>query len=236
MHKAVVQLFKGATTVTLEAPSPKELIQQLSFYSQLPQECPICSSGLAFSYRETQGYKFWSLVCSGEPQHESVFDQYKADGGLFYKAAWTVVQRGREEEEGPPPVPAPQKTAPLAQESTQVAAKGSELPGGLATVVQVNHLREVLKEAGLTVASEATARESSRVAEQQRRFLSTVLGAKVTLIKSLTEKQAHQILTYLGSYDKAGNYRPDRRKITAFVEHLEIVGSTAVDFSQLGKE
>jgi hypothetical protein len=234
MHKAVVQLFKGSTTITLEAPSPKELIQQLSFYSQLPQECPVCGAGLAFSYREAQGYKFWSLVCSGKPQHESVFGQYKADGGLFYKAAWTVVQRGREEEEGPPPAPAPQKAAPLTQESAQVAAKGPELPGGLATVVQMKHLGEALKEAGLTVPSGANARESSLVAQQQRNFLSTVLGSKVTLIKSLTEEQAHRILTALGSYDKAGNYRPDRRKITIALEHH--VQSTAVDFTQLGKE
>jgi hypothetical protein len=232
MHKAVVQLFKGSTTVTLEAPSPKELIQQLSFYSQLPQECPVCGSGLAFSYREAQGYKFWSLVCSGKPQHEATFGQYKADGGLFYKNSWTVVQRGREEEEEPAPIP--QKAAPLVQESAQVATKGPELPGSLATVTQMKHLGEVLKEAGLTVASGANARESSLAAQQQRNFLSTVLGSKVTLIKSLTEEQAHQILAALGSYDKAGNYRPDRRKITAALERH--VQSTAVDFAQLGKE
>jgi hypothetical protein len=98
----------------------------------------------------------------------------------------------------------------------------------------MKHLGEALKEAGLTVPSGANARESSLVAQQQRNFLSTVLGSKVTLIKSLTEEQAHRILTALGSYDKAGNYRPDRRKITIALEHH--VQSTAVDFTQLGKE
>lgn len=98
MHRAQVKLFNGATVITLEAPSPKELIQQLSFYSQLPQDCPVCGSSLGFTYREAQGYKFWGIICAGLPQHQTNFGQFKADGGLFYKGSWGVVQRGREED------------------------------------------------------------------------------------------------------------------------------------------
>jgi hypothetical protein len=220
-HKAVVQLFGGSTTVTLEADSPKELIQQLSFYSQLPHQCPICKADLAFSYREAKSYKFWSLVCNGAIRHESTFGQYKADSSLFYKPQWEVSQRGRsdeEEDQAPPvqpPKPQPQQTKPTP--ATALANPISE--------TQLGHLKEVLRVAKLTTNEPAI------------RFVSYLLSlpAPFTDWKQLESHAVGQLLERLGWYTSPTEYKPDPKAVDKAKKRWAIEQTPEQKFDDLGK-
>ena len=70
----------------------KDLIRELSFFSELPQTCPVCGNSLHFGYSENDGNDFYRLECDNEKeQHSSTLGTYKDETrGLFYKPleAW----------------------------------------------------------------------------------------------------------------------------------------------------
>lgn len=55
----------GSTAIQVEAETVKELIEQLSFFNELPKSCGNCNKGdLGFRHRHTSGYDFYELVCA----------------------------------------------------------------------------------------------------------------------------------------------------------------------------
>lgn len=82
-------LPKTFGTIEIETADDKDAIAQASFWSELPDLCPVCSETLFLHYRETKddGYKYYELHCRGEVSHRSQLGQYKS-GGLCYKRDW----------------------------------------------------------------------------------------------------------------------------------------------------
>lgn len=83
-------LRKSFGEIQIETADDKDAIMQASFWSELPDLCPICGETLYLHYRETKDeYKYFELHCRGEEPHRTQFGQYK-HGGLFYKRDWGV--------------------------------------------------------------------------------------------------------------------------------------------------
>ena len=84
-----IVLQKTLGTIEIETADDKDAIAQASFWSELPDHCPICGETLFLHYRETKddGFKYYELHCRGDVTHRSQFGQYKS-GGLFYKRDW----------------------------------------------------------------------------------------------------------------------------------------------------
>jgi hypothetical protein len=82
-----ITIYKTFGEVQVESADDKELICGASFWSELPNQCPLCAADLYLHYRETKddGYKYYELHCRGQQTHYTQFGQYKT-GGLFYKA------------------------------------------------------------------------------------------------------------------------------------------------------
>lgn len=81
-----IKLNKTFGEIEIETADDKEAIAQASFWSELPNNCPMCGAELFLHYRETKddGYKYYELHCRGQQTHYTQFGQYKT-GGLFYK-------------------------------------------------------------------------------------------------------------------------------------------------------
>jgi hypothetical protein len=85
-----IRLYRSFGEIEIEMADDKEAIAQASFWSELPNNCPLCGAELFLHYRETKddGYKYYELHCRGDKTHYTQFGQYKT-GGLFYKQnAW----------------------------------------------------------------------------------------------------------------------------------------------------
>jgi hypothetical protein len=111
----------------------KAMIEQLAFYSALPEACPVCGGHIGFSYREPKDYKYWGLVCT--EGHAISFGVYKElDRGLFYKhEAWTNLD-GTPIAAGAAAQPATQpRPQPQAQPAAQTVAPKPVDPRGQAS-------------------------------------------------------------------------------------------------------
>lgn len=84
-------LHKSFGQIEIETASDKEAIMQASFWSELPDVCPLCDAGVHLHYRETkEQYEYFELHCGGQPSHRTQFGQYKS-GGFYYKRdSWEV--------------------------------------------------------------------------------------------------------------------------------------------------
>ena len=71
-------------TVTVDGETAKDAIREAAFFQSLPEECPVCSSGLRFDYRVAQEYKYFELLC--ERGHKHQLGQHRDGEGLFYNA------------------------------------------------------------------------------------------------------------------------------------------------------
>jgi hypothetical protein len=82
-----IKLVKSFGQIEIDTADDKDAIAQASFWSELPDLCPLCGETLYLHYRVTKegDYKYYELYCRGEPKHFTQFGQYKS-GGLFYKA------------------------------------------------------------------------------------------------------------------------------------------------------
>ncbi len=82
-----LKLIKSFGEITIQTADDKDAIAQASFWSELPDLCPMCAAGLYLHFRITKegDYKYYELYCQGKPKHFTQFGQYKT-GGLFYKA------------------------------------------------------------------------------------------------------------------------------------------------------
>lgn len=70
---------------TVSGANPKEVIEDIAFFSELPDICPICKSTTSFSFRNPKDFQFYGMRCSGTPAHECTFGQRREGNGLFYK-------------------------------------------------------------------------------------------------------------------------------------------------------
>lgn len=77
----------GHMTVEVTGAEEKEAIERAAFFSELPQECPVCQATLMFGYRRPQGkFDYYSVYCTGKPSHEAVFGIHNNEArSLFYK-------------------------------------------------------------------------------------------------------------------------------------------------------
>lgn len=72
-------------TVTVAAETVKEVIQQASFFTELPTKCPLCDSPVHFNFRNPGNFNYYGLRCTGTNPHECNFGAHKEGGTLFYK-------------------------------------------------------------------------------------------------------------------------------------------------------
>jgi hypothetical protein len=122
MSLKAVQKLSPTLAIEVTADNPKDLIEELAFFSELPKACPICGAGVGFTHRTPKGFNFYGLLCDGTPQHESTFGQHKDGGGLFYKNSepWEEVRRGRNQDDDEYP------QEPEPHQRTQQSMRGAE--------------------------------------------------------------------------------------------------------------
>ena len=98
--KLVLALGAGAR-VEVTADNVKAIIEQASFFQDLPSACPVCDAPVLFTCRHPQGFDFYGLRCTGRPSHETIFGVHKEGGTLFYKASepWSAWQPGARPED-----------------------------------------------------------------------------------------------------------------------------------------
>ena len=70
---------------TVSGEDPKKVVENVAFFSELPDTCPICQSPTHFSFRNPKDFNFYGMRCSGTPAHECTFGQRREGNGLFYK-------------------------------------------------------------------------------------------------------------------------------------------------------
>lgn len=82
-----IRLNKSFGEIEIETSDDKDAIAQASFWSELPDVCPLCGANLFLHFRVTKegNYKYYELHCAGQPRHFTQFGQY-VTGGLFYKS------------------------------------------------------------------------------------------------------------------------------------------------------
>lgn len=101
----------GDLTIQVAAEHQRDLIEQMSFWTQLPTECPLCGASVYLFHRQPQGYDYYGLKCVGQEgdgtnAHECNFGIYReGNGTLFYKAdswqdAWTPQGGGYDDDGG----------------------------------------------------------------------------------------------------------------------------------------
>ena len=71
--------------VTVTGESVKEVIKNASFFTTLPQKCPLCDSAVHLNYRSPQTFHYYGLRCVGPTIHECNFGAHKEGETLFYK-------------------------------------------------------------------------------------------------------------------------------------------------------
>lgn len=125
MIKATLHLFNGRQTVELQAGDVKSLIRELTFFNELPDECPVCKAPLHFLYDEVEGNDFYRLECDGGEKHSSTLGTYRDESkGLYYKINQPWYTSKRQRSDDPPPVAhseEPKKQAPPAKTVTHPA-------------------------------------------------------------------------------------------------------------------
>lgn len=70
---------------TVSGEDPKKVVENIAFFSELPDICPICQNSTVFSFRNPKDFQFYGMRCSGTPAHECTFGQRREGNGLFYK-------------------------------------------------------------------------------------------------------------------------------------------------------
>jgi hypothetical protein len=98
--KLVLALAAGAR-VEVTADNVKSVVEQASFFQELPSACPVCDAPVQFTCRHPQGFDFYGMRCTGQPAHETTFGVHKEGGTLFYKASepWSTWQSGARPED-----------------------------------------------------------------------------------------------------------------------------------------
>lgn len=71
--------------VTVTGENVKEVIKNASFFTTLPQKCPLCDSAVHLNYRSPKEFHYYGLRCVGPTTHECNFGAHKEGGTLFYK-------------------------------------------------------------------------------------------------------------------------------------------------------
>jgi hypothetical protein len=99
MLEATVRLFNGKTEVNIQAEDSKSLIQQLAFFTAIPQQCDICGAPLHFSFRNPDPkVKYWGVECEGVTRHTLNFGVHsEEEKGLFIKDEWEYYDREAQE-------------------------------------------------------------------------------------------------------------------------------------------
>jgi hypothetical protein len=99
MLEATVKLFNGKTEVNVQAEDSKTLIQQLAFFTAIPQQCDICNAELHFSFRNPDPkVKYWGVECEGQVKHTLNFGVHsEEEKGLFVKDEWEYYDREAQE-------------------------------------------------------------------------------------------------------------------------------------------
>jgi hypothetical protein len=99
MLEATVRLFNGKTEVNIQAEDSKTLIQQLAFFTAIPQQCDICAAELHFSFRNPDPkVKYWGVECEGTTRHTLNFGVHsEEEKGLFIKDEWEYYDREAQE-------------------------------------------------------------------------------------------------------------------------------------------
>jgi hypothetical protein len=99
MLEATVRLFNGKTEVKIQAEDSKTLIQQLAFFTAIPQQCDICAAELHFSFRNPDPkVKYWGVECEGTTKHTLNFGVHsEEEKGLFIKDEWEYYDREAQE-------------------------------------------------------------------------------------------------------------------------------------------
>lgn len=88
MQKVIIGLAPNIT-VEIASEDVKKIVEQASFWSNLPKVCPLCQTPLVFFHRTPQDNEYFGLACTGPVIHESNFGQYKqTERGLYYKGEW----------------------------------------------------------------------------------------------------------------------------------------------------
>lgn len=101
MAKAILWL-RPTLSVEIEAEKTIEILRELAFWDNIPQNCPLCfknggvESPLMFTVRTPtakqgpkagQTFEYFQLVCTGDPQHEAEIAQRleSKGGGMFIR-------------------------------------------------------------------------------------------------------------------------------------------------------
>lgn len=99
----------GNLLIEAEAENNRLMIEQLAFWSSLPEECPLCQQALSFHHRKPknkQGVQvdYYEMLCAGNPQHRASLHQHNTPGKeLYYKGhgSWAVNDyAGRDDDRG----------------------------------------------------------------------------------------------------------------------------------------
>lgn len=87
-HK--VTIGQDEFLVKVNADSQTDLIQKLSFFTNLPKVGPNGETDLRLNYRNVKGYEFYSLV-SDIAGKEFKLGQYKENAGALFPKGWSDV-------------------------------------------------------------------------------------------------------------------------------------------------
>ena len=90
--KASLKMRLGNKEITIASEGKeKEVLKEISFFSQLPDKCGACdSSDISLSFRAPKDYEYYGMHCLSCGADLN-FGQYKS-GGFFIKGKWERYQ------------------------------------------------------------------------------------------------------------------------------------------------
>jgi hypothetical protein len=221
MLEATVKLFNGKTEVNIQAEDSKSLIQQLAFFTAIPQQCDICGGELHFSFRNPDPkVKYWGVECEGTIKHTLNFGVHsEEEKGLFIKDEWEYYDREAQEYRkvrardvrealGPPlstvsqkqtPEPPPSRTSGTTDDSSTAKMPGQKAPDpqtrtSAPSTSSVNSGQVLSKERA--EAMQAELEKLGHPKRDQLRLASSVLKKQVKDFTMLSEAEALEVWNY----------------------------------------
>jgi len=147
--KATIEILGGRATVEITAEDARAIVEELAFFTQLPEQCgnKECGAPVHLTFRTIKDSKddkhdYYGMECSRG--HSTTFGTYKGKRTLFYKAAepWKIWRQSTEEDDAqsqaaPPPANrTPQAPPPVPQTPSRPAtppARQGTPPGSSST-------------------------------------------------------------------------------------------------------
>ncbi len=198
MQKVIIGIAPQIT-VEIASDNIKEIIEQASFWSSLPSNCPICQAPVVFFHRLTKDDdSYWGQTCTGQTTHEANFGVYKKEArGFYYKGQWEKAygsQQGDDfsgQQSQPNDYASAQRSAPAPGQQT--ADPQAKSMGDMVTAKQLGMIRAIAREIQMNPEDECyrmfkcgTDELSKRAASDMIEHLQSVqkVGFKVTAAPS----------------------------------------------------